>query len=199
MGAPELRPSHGRGHIITKLPHAAVCGWESPLAVPESYNVAEAMGAVAPAAQSRRARRLSPLACAAAILVADVFAIGLATIIVMGGVDLLTGHAAVADIASRGSGFHDVAILFVATVVYLAINGRYNEHIPFWAERADCLASFWVVLAGILVASLNHTCAAIFRDSRLDAVPDRRDGRQCDRQTFSSAVGRLAAACCAGR
>ncbi len=127
------------------------------MAVPESHNVAEAMGAVAPAAQSRRARRLSPLACAAAILVADVFAIGLATIIVMGGVDLLTGHAAVADIASRGSGFHDVAILFVATVVYLAIKGRYSERIPFWAElHLIVSSSFWAVLAEVLIGALNH-------------------------------------------
>ncbi len=127
------------------------------MAVPESQHVAEAMAVARPIAPpSTRSRHLSPLSCAASILAADIVAIGLATILVMLAFDLITGHA-MADLVSRTSGFHDVAILFVATVTYLAIKGRYSERIPFWSElQLIVSASLWAFLAEALVGALNH-------------------------------------------
>ena len=89
-----------------------------------------------------------------AILTADFFAIGLAAVLVLSGVDILVGGT---RLTGGTSGLHDVAILFGATVTYLAIKGRYSERIPFWAELQLMFgASFWAVLAESLVGGLNH-------------------------------------------
>jgi undecaprenyl-phosphate galactose phosphotransferase len=88
------------------------------------------------------------------ILAADLFAIGLAALLVLSGVDLLARGT---RLAGGPSGLHDVAILFGATVTYLAIKGRYSERIPFWAELQLIVgASFWATLAEALVSGLNH-------------------------------------------
>jgi undecaprenyl-phosphate galactose phosphotransferase len=88
------------------------------------------------------------------ILAADLFAIGLAALLVLSGVDLLARGT---RLAGGLSGLHDVAILFGATVTYLAIKGRYSERIPFWAELQLIFgASFWATLAEALVSGLNH-------------------------------------------
>jgi Undecaprenyl-phosphate galactose phosphotransferase WbaP len=89
-----------------------------------------------------------------AILTADFLAIGLAAVLVLVGVDLSIGGT---RLSGGISGLHDVAILFCATVTYLAIKGRYSERIPFWAEVQFIFgASFWAVLAESLVGGLNH-------------------------------------------
>jgi UDP-galactose-lipid carrier transferase len=88
------------------------------------------------------------------ILVADFFAIGLAAVLVLSGIEVVTGGS---SLGAGTTGLHDVAILFAATVTYLAIKGRYNERIPFWAEVQSMFgASFWAVLAEALVGGLNH-------------------------------------------
>ena len=88
------------------------------------------------------------------ILAADLFSIGLAAALILGLVDLLTGGT---KLASGASGLHDVAILFGATVTYLAIKGRYSDRIPFWSEVQLIFgASFWAVLAEALVGGLSH-------------------------------------------
>jgi UDP-galactose-lipid carrier transferase len=88
------------------------------------------------------------------ILGADFFAIGLAAALVLGCVDLLIGGKM--SLAGGTSGLHDVAILFGATVTYLAIKGRYSERIPFWAEVQVMFgASFWAIMAEALVGGLN--------------------------------------------
>jgi UDP-galactose-lipid carrier transferase len=100
----------------------------------------------------------------ASILSADLFAIGLAAALVLGCVDVLTGGTM--RLADGTSGLHDVAILFGATVTYLAIKGRYSQRIPFWAEVQLMFgASFWAVVAEALVGGLNHDFL-----SRLPAV-----------------------------
>lgn len=115
------------------------------------------MAAVRSDARIKPTTRLLPITCAVSILAADVFAIGLATVVVVGGAALLMGGRAMAGITGGTTGFHDVAILFAATVSYLAIKGRYSERIPFWAEmKLIFCSSFWAVLAEALVASLNH-------------------------------------------
>jgi UDP-galactose-lipid carrier transferase len=115
------------------------------------------MATAGPDVRERPARRISPITCAASILAADILAIGLAAMLVMCGADLLIGNPGLAVMAGGSSGFHDVAILFVATVTYLAVKGRYSERIPFWAEGQLIFgASFWAVLAEGLVGGLNH-------------------------------------------
>jgi UDP-galactose-lipid carrier transferase len=136
---------------------------ESSLAVPKSHDGVEAMADLGVEAGARRAMRVSPIICAVSILAADIIAIGLATVIVLCGATLVTGGSAVTAIASGAAGFHDVVILFAATVTYLAIKGRYNERIPFWSEMKLVLsASFWAVLAEALVAALNKDLIAHF-------------------------------------
>jgi Undecaprenyl-phosphate galactose phosphotransferase WbaP len=113
------------------------------------------MAAVRQDARSRPAPSVSPVTCTVSILTADLFAIGLAVVLVLGCVDVLTGGTR--GLAGGTSGLHDVAILFGATVTYLAIKGRYSERIPFWAEVQLMFgASFWAVLAEALVGGLNH-------------------------------------------
>jgi UDP-galactose-lipid carrier transferase len=91
----------------------------------------------------------------ASILTADLLAIGLAAMLVLGCVDVLTGGAR--GFSGNTSGLHDVAILFGATVAYLAVKGRYSDRIPFWAEVQLMFgASFWAVAAEALVGGLNH-------------------------------------------
>lgn len=88
------------------------------------------------------------------ILTADLFAIGMAAALILSGFNLLPGAA---RLASATNGLHDVAILFGATVTYLAIKGRYTDRIPFWAEVQLMFgASFWAFLAEALVGGLNH-------------------------------------------
>jgi Undecaprenyl-phosphate galactose phosphotransferase WbaP len=112
------------------------------------------MAAVRQDAPARPAPSVSPVTCMIAILAADVFAIGLAAALVLGGVGVVAGKM---RLASGFSGLHDVAILFAATVAYLALKGRYSERIPFWAEMQLVFgASFWAVLAEALVGGLNH-------------------------------------------
>jgi Undecaprenyl-phosphate galactose phosphotransferase WbaP len=112
------------------------------------------MAAVRQDAPARPAPSVSPITCMISILAADVFAIGLAAALVLGGIDAVGGRMM---LASGISGLHDVAILFAATVAYLAIKGRYSERIPFWAEMQLVFgASFWAVLAEALVGGLNH-------------------------------------------
>ena len=127
------------------------------MAVPKSHDVAVAMAAVGPDIRTTESRRVSPITCAFAIVAADILAIGLATMVVLGGADLLLGNARLAAVTGALSGFHDVAILFGATVAYLAIKGRYSERIPFWSEMQLIFgASFWAVLAETMVGCLNH-------------------------------------------
>jgi UDP-galactose-lipid carrier transferase len=121
------------------------------------------MAAVRPDAQSRSGRSLSPITCVVSIFTADLFAIGLAALLVLSCVEFF-GHRT--QMAVETAGLHDVAILFGATVTYLAIKGRYNARIPFWAEVQVMFgASFWAVVAEALVGGLNHDFLA-----RLPAV-----------------------------
>jgi Undecaprenyl-phosphate galactose phosphotransferase WbaP len=112
------------------------------------------MAAVRQDAPARPAPSVSPITCMIAILAADVFAIGLSAALVLGVVGVVEGKM---RLAGGFSGLHDVAILFAATVAYLALKGRYSERIPFWAEMQLVFgASFWAVLAEALVGGLNH-------------------------------------------
>jgi len=116
------------------------------------------MAAVRQDAPARPAASVSPITCMISILAADVFAVGLAAALVLGGIDAMARRTM---LASGVSGLHDVAILFAATVAYLAIKGRYSERIPFWAEMQLVFgASFWAVLAEALVGGLNHDALA---------------------------------------
>ncbi len=75
----------------------------------------------------------------------------------MGSAAILASGSAMAAFGGGIAGFHDVALLFAATITYLAFKGRYSERIPFWAEmKLIFCSSFWAVLAEVLVASLNH-------------------------------------------
>jgi len=124
------------------------------LAVPKSHDVAEAMATVRRDARSRPAPSVSPITCMVSILTADIFSIGLAAVLVLIGADILAGGT---RLAGSVAGLHDVAVLFGATVCYLAFKGRYSERIPFWAEVQLMFgASLWAVLAEAVVGGLSH-------------------------------------------
>jgi UDP-galactose-lipid carrier transferase len=133
------------------------------LAVLKSHDgaVTMAVAAAGPDIRVRPVPVVSPITCAVSILAADILAIGLATVIVMCLVDVLAGDVWLSAAIGGASGFHDVAILFAASVIYLSFKGRYSERIPFWAEMQTIFgAAFWAVIAEVLVGALNHDIIA---------------------------------------
>ncbi len=125
------------------------------MAIPEGHPVVEVLAAVRSDYTSANVKQNSLASCAVAILSADVVSVGLTGLIVTAasGVFKLLGFP---DIAAASDWYTHVAILFAATTFYLAINGRYSERIPFWAEtKLIFCASCWAVLAEILVGSVN--------------------------------------------
>lgn len=123
----------------------------------ESHPVVEAIQTGKPGYRTAPASGHAPARCAIALVAADIVAFGLAATIAVGATGLvwplgsLTGGSATANLG-------ELTILFTATALYLAINGRYSERVPFWTETKTIFcAGFWAGLAEVAVAALSHS------------------------------------------
>lgn len=123
----------------------------------KSLPVVEVIEAARPEHRAARPSRHTPARCAIALVAADILAFVFAVSVAAMATQVVQPLGWLAG-GSGTAHLDELTILFVATALYLAINGRYSERVPFWTEtKVIFCASFWAGLAEIAVATLSHS------------------------------------------